>query len=115
MGITTVQGNVPVERGYSNAKYLVTELNRDIPVHTGRPGTYDKDRNEKRKWLGQRQEMEQINPLLDIDEDLKGAPKFIVETSQENSGEVEIVTIGPLTNIAQALDIDPDYQIMLQR
>ena len=45
LGITTVQGNVPVERGYSNAKYLVTELSKDIPVHTGRPGTYDKDRN----------------------------------------------------------------------
>ena len=112
LGITTVQGNVPVERGYSNAKYLVTELNKDIPVHTGRPGTYDKDRDEKRKWLGERKEMEQINPLLDIDEDSKGAPKFIVETSQENSKEIEIVTIGPLTNIAQALDINPDLLIM---
>ena len=47
LGITTVQGNVPVERGYSNASYLVEHLKRDIPVHTGRPGTYDKIRNEK--------------------------------------------------------------------
>ena len=108
LGITTVQGNVPVERGYSNARYLVSELKEDIPVHTGRPGTYDQDRNEKRKWLGQRKEMEQINPLLDIDQDSIGAPKFLVETSKEHTGEIEIVTIGPLTNIAQALDINPD-------
>ena len=40
LGITTVQGNVPVERGYSNAKFLVEELNKEIPVHTGKPGTY---------------------------------------------------------------------------
>ena len=32
LGITTVQGNVPVERGFSNAKYLVEQLNKDIPV-----------------------------------------------------------------------------------
>ena len=35
LGITTVQGNVPVERGFSNATYLVEQLGRDIPVHTG--------------------------------------------------------------------------------
>ena len=115
LGITTVQGNVPVERGYSNAKYLVTELNKDIPVHTGRPGTYDKDRNEKRKWLSQRQEMEQINPLLDIEEDSKGAPKFIVETAKKHSGDIELVTIGPLTNIAQALDIEPNLSKHISR
>ena len=83
LGITTVQGNVPVERGYSNAKYLVTELNKDIPVHTGRPGTYDKDRNEKRKWLSQRQEMEQINPLLDIEEDSKGCLLYTSDAADE--------------------------------
>ena len=107
LGITTVQGNVPVERGYSNASYLVEHLKKDIPVHTGRPGTYDKIRNEKRKWLSQRHEMEQITPMLSIDSDTKGAPSFIVETCIANSRDLELVTIGPLTNIAQALDIEP--------
>ena len=51
LGITTVQGNVPVERGFSNASYLVNELNQSIPVHTGRPGTFDKDRNIDEKRL----------------------------------------------------------------
>ena len=64
LGITTVQGNVPVERGFSNAKYLVKKFDKDIPVHTGTPGTYDLERNEKRKWLGERKEMEQITPML---------------------------------------------------
>ena len=41
LGITTVQGNVPVERGFSNAKYLIDAFQKDIPVHTGGPGTYD--------------------------------------------------------------------------
>ena len=108
LGITTVQGNVPVERGFSNASYLVEQLRKDIPVHTGKPGTYSQDRNEKRKWLGQREEMEQLTPILPIENDKKGAPAFIAETAKENSGDIELVTIGPLTNIAQALDLDPE-------
>ena len=108
LGITTVQGNVPVERGFSNAMYLVEQLEKDIPVHTGQPGTYDLDRNKKREWLGQRQEMEQITPMLSIESDKKGAPAFIAETAEENSGDIELVTIGPLTNIAQALDLNPN-------
>ncbi|MDG1120042.1 MAG: nucleoside hydrolase, partial [SAR86 cluster bacterium] len=106
LGITTVQGNVPVERGFSNASYLVKELNQSIPVHTGKPGTFDQERNKKREWLGQREQMEQITPIRSIQEDDKGAPLFIVETCKENSKDIELVTIGPLTNIAQALEID---------
>ena len=108
LGITTVQGNVPVERGFSNASYLVKELNQSIPVHTGTPGTFDKERNKKREWLGQREQMEQITPIRSIQEDDKGAPLFIVETCKENSKDIELVTIGPLTNIAQALEIDSE-------
>ena len=59
--------------------------------------------------------MEQINPLLDIEEDSKGAPKFIVETAENHSGDIELVTIGPLTNIAQALDIEPNLSKHISR
>ena len=33
LGITTVQGNVPVERGFSNASYLVKQLGKDIQIN----------------------------------------------------------------------------------
>ena len=52
--------------------------------------------------------MEQLTPILSIENDKKGAPAFIAETAKENSGDIELVTIGPLTNIAQALDLDPE-------
>ena len=47
-GITTVQGNVPVERGFSNVTYLLNELGKDIPIHSGTTGTYDPNRNKER-------------------------------------------------------------------
>ena len=108
LGITTVQGNVPVERSFSNAKYLIDSFQKDIPVHTGVPGTYDNERNEKRKWLSERKEMEQITPMIEPGENDLSAPSFITKTCAEHSGEIELITIGPLTNVAKALDEDPD-------
>ena len=107
LGITTVQGNVPVERGYSNAAYLLDHFKRDIPLRCGPPNTFDKKRSKERKWLSQRKEMEQITPLLKPKKE-EDAATFIYETCKDNSGEVEIVTIGPLTNIAIALKQYPD-------
>ena len=115
LGITTVQGNVPVERGFSNAKYLVKEFDKDIPVHTGAPGTYDLERNEKRKWLGERKEMVQLTPMLKPKKDELSAPSFIAETCVEHSGDIELVTIGPLTNVAKALDEEPELSTHIKK
>ena len=52
--------------------------------------------------------MEQITPLVKPDKDEEDAARFIYKTCKENSGEVELVTIGPLTNIAIALKEFPD-------
>ena len=102
-GITTVQGNVPVERGFSNVTYLLNELKKDIPIHSGMPGTLDKDRSKERSWLGKRENMEQITPLLTIDKEKIDAPSFISSTCNDNPNEIELVTIGPLTNVANCL------------
>ena len=108
LGITTVQGNVPVERGYSNAAYLIEQFKKDIPLRSGPPNTFDKNRNEKRKWLSQREEMEQITPLVRPRENEEDAATFIYETCKKNSKEVDLVTIRPLTNIAFTLKEFPD-------
>ncbi|MDK7160695.1 nucleoside hydrolase, partial [Pauljensenia sp. UMB3104] len=35
------------------------------------------------------------------------APQFIVDHTKAHPGEITLVPIGPLTNIAKALEIDP--------
>ena len=114
-GITTVQGNVPVERGFSNVTYLLNELKKDIPIHSGIPGTFDEDRSKERSWLGQRENMEQITPLLTIDKEKIDAPSFISSTCNDNPNEIELVTIGPLTNVAKALERTPDLKKILKK
>ncbi len=115
LGITTVQGNVPVERGFSNACFLVNELEKNIPVHTGTSGTYDKNRNKKRKWLADRGEMEQLTPMIQPKNQAISAESFIASTCLEHSGDIELVTIGPLTNVAKALDEQPNLKKHLNK
>ena len=110
VGITTVQGNVPVERGYSNAAYLLNEFNSEIPLKAGPSRTFDEERNKERIWLSQREDMEQLTPLLKPEKAKDDAASFIYEKCKQNSGEIELVTIGPLTNIAIALSNYPDLK-----
>src|SRR5699024_7182499 len=39
------------------------------------------------------------------------AVRFLVETVNQNPGEVTIVAIGPLTNIARAILLDPEFSM----
>jgi len=110
LGITAVQGNVPVERGYSNAHYLVNHFGKDVPIRSGPSNTYDELRNKDRIWLSQRDEMEQLTPMVSKPYDEEDAADFICKTALEHSGELELVTIGPLTNIAFALDKQQDLK-----
>ncbi|HJM59571.1 MAG TPA: nucleoside hydrolase [SAR86 cluster bacterium] len=52
--------------------------------------------------------MEQLTPILKPEENELSAPSFIAKTCVENSGDIELVTIGPLTNVAKALDEEPN-------
>jgi inosine-uridine nucleoside N-ribohydrolase len=109
LGITAVQGNVPVERGYSNAHYLINHFKRDIPIRSGPSNAFDDLRNKDRIWLSQREEMEQIAPIVSKPTDEEDAADFIYKTATEHSGELELITIGPLTNIAIALQRYKDF------
>src|SRR5438105_11054036 len=43
------------------------------------------------------------------------APEFIRTTVRKHPGEITLITIGPLTNVAMALDLDPDLHGMIPR
>ncbi len=115
VGVTTVQGNVPVERGYSNAAYLLNMLGKDIPLHAGPPHTLTPERSEQRKMLAHRPDMEQIAPLLDPQAQKVSAAEFIARTCLDAPGEVALVTIGPLTNLALALQAEPKLASAIPR
>jgi len=82
-GITTVFGNTNVENTYRIAKELMKIANRqDIPVYKG---AYN------HTWLKVR----------------SPAVQFLIEHIMEHPGEITLIALAPLTNIASAFLLEP--------
>jgi purine nucleosidase len=103
-GVTVVQGNVPVEHGYANAVHLLDGLGRqDVPVYAGVERPLDPRRRLQRAWLEQRGRLERLVPSVAPTAGHPHAVDFLIQTVLENPGEIVLVTIGPLSNVARAL------------
>ena len=107
-GLTIVQGNVPVDHGYANACHLLKLLGRsDLPVRAGRAHPLNPDRKAQIAWLEQRGKLERLVPAASPAQSAPGAVDFLEAKLNESPGEITLVTIGPLTNVAEALSADP--------
>lgn len=104
--ITVVAGNVAVEQGSRNALYTVELCSADVPVFAGagRPLSRDlqiADWFHGRDGLGGHGYAPSRRSL-----ETEHAVDAIVRTVRKTPG-IEIITLGPLTNLALALDRDP--------
>ncbi|MDG2341615.1 MAG: nucleoside hydrolase [Cytophagales bacterium] len=100
--ITTVAGNVDLDLATINALYTVELCNRNTPIYKGSSGPL-KRRLETSKFFHGRDGLGDTGPYQPKRKEEKenGVDKII---SLINSGpnEIEIIAIGPLTNIARA-------------
>lgn len=103
-GITTVYGNT-ILRSQIALKLLELMGIDDVPVAAGIEKPLLREREVW--WAGH----EGKGILTDSDKNLKPIDKhavdFLVEKILENPGEITLVTIGPLTNIAAAIIKEP--------
>lgn len=104
--ITVVAGNVPLDQAVQNALYTVELCGADVPVYRGadKPLT---------RALETAQDIHGMDGMGDIGLPLAGrtpaeghAVDAIIETINRRVGQVTLVTLGPLTNIALALQRD---------
>ena len=108
VGIGVVAGNVPLVSAVQNALYTREICGRgDVPVHVGadRPLMLE---------LGTAQNVHGDDGMGDIGLPLNGlepdpghAVDALIEASHTHAGELTLVTLGPLTNIALAVRRDP--------
>lgn len=111
LGVTVVAGNVGLEASVSNACKLLALAGRcDIPVHAGasRPLLRDQVMG---KYAHIGVFSDQIVPPADLLPQRVSAISFIVDQARLAISEgrrITICAIGPLTNIALALRLDPD-------
>lgn len=108
--LTTVAGNSTVENTTANARYVLHILGReDIPVHSGaeKPSEYRLETADGPAGFHGERALAGIVP--DIAPRLTGdAVERIIERASESPDEITLVALGPLTNIAQAIEQDPE-------
>ncbi|MBD8168614.1 nucleoside hydrolase [Erwinia persicina] len=108
MGITTIAGNISVDKTFKNAREI-TELagKSDIPVFKGtsRPLMFAAGKTTMVHGENGLGGIELPEPVQE--DSGYHAVDFIIKTVMENPGEIIICPIGPLTNIALALIKEP--------
>lgn len=109
LGLTTVFGNVHVDQASRNARHLLDMVGADIPVAQGADQPHVRDHTPSKHVHGD----EGLGHFTDIPENAgsidETAAEFLVRMAREHAGELVICAIAPLTNIADAFQLDPDF------
>jgi len=115
VGFTVVAGNVPLDQAVQNALYTVELCGATTPVYAGAEQPMLRDLETAEDVHGQ-------DGMGDIGLDLAGrtpaagwGPHVIIDTIRNHPGEITLVAIGPLTNLAIALLYAPDIAQKVER
>src|SRR5262245_56106755 len=107
VAITVVSGNVPLAQGVANALYTVQLCRATVPVFAGcaRPLTREPAHAD---WFHGRDGLGDMNyPAASQRAESLHAVDAMIKTIRSNPGIV-LVTLGPLTNVAEALRRDQE-------
>ncbi len=115
LGLTIVAGNVAHEEGLPNAlRFLEIAGRTDVPVYAGATRPMLRDPSSIRELMDarRRQAVERFWDLPPFDSPRHvaapgRAAEFIADTVRARPGKVTVVAIGPCTNVATALLMDP--------
>jgi len=107
IGVTTVAGNVSLEHTTNNALAVVQMLGIDVEVHSGAAGPINGDAGRFASFVhGENGLVGATLPEITKQVSSTDAPSYILEATANNPG-AWLVGVGPLTNIATALQRDP--------
>jgi len=118
IGITSVFGNASIETTTRNALFLKNEWGIAAPVAKGSGETFDTSRPHI-DWptgihghdgLGNIDVPDEIGLPLDP----RPAHRFIIDIVRANPGEVKLVAVGRMTNLARAVIDDPEIATLVK-
>ena len=118
IGITTVFGNAPIGFTTRNAQFLAQEWGISAPVAKGAGVTFDPARPEGHwpTFIHGENGLGDIDIPETVDRPLDPRPayQFIIDTVRAQPGEVTLVAVGRMTNLALALKADPDFAALVK-
>ena len=110
VGLTTVFGNVPVEMAAQNALTLCELAGKNIPVCKGVGMPWVGKESGYAHFVHGDDGFGNINfpPATKAKLDPRSSAQFIVDMARQYPGEITLVAIGPLGNLALALRLEPE-------
>ena len=117
LGITTTFGNVRVEQAATNALYLSALAGRNIPVTQGvaqpllKPAEAPPASIHGADGLGNLPSRSVHQHTLDP----RPSAQFIVDMARARPGEITLVAVGPLGNLAAALRLEPELPRLVRQ
>jgi purine nucleosidase len=108
LGVTVLKGNVDLEQGTKNILMALEMAGREVPVYKGSDTNYKDEDIGAISVFGNdgMGDMDLIHPSGKAEDE--DAIDFIIDTVKANPDEVELVVLGPATNIAKAMEKDPE-------
>ncbi len=114
LGISIVSGNMSVEQGSINASYTVELCKKDIPVYVGADAPLVKKR-EHADWFHGPDGMGNMNyPAPKLEETNEDFIEVLNNHINQYPDEITLVTLGPLTNVANFIKKYPESFLKLK-
>ncbi|MDH5929172.1 nucleoside hydrolase [Vibrio lentus] len=110
VGITTVYGNATIDNGTQNALYLKQKFGMKALVAKGTDKPLIRDPVGATVVVHGEAGFGDVKApsSLDVTAIDKPAYQFIIDSVRAEPGEITLVAVGPLTNLALALEADPE-------
>jgi inosine-uridine nucleoside N-ribohydrolase len=116
LAVTTVFGNADIDTTTRNALYLKDRFGLTAPVYKGTDKPLTRPRNPSPTFVHGENGLGdvELTGLVAAEPETKPAYQAIINLARANPGEVTLVAVGPLTNLALALQADPEVASLLK-
>lgn len=108
VGLSTVAGNVPLDTATQCALYVRELCKSKAPIHTGADRPLTRDLETAQNVHGKDGMGDVGLPIGNRKPDSADAVGALIEAARRHAGKLELVTLGPLTNIAVAVRRAPE-------
>lgn len=116
LAATTVAGNVTLPQTTENTRRVLAFLGAgDVPVHRGFSRPLARPLHQAQHVHGQTGLGTLRLPAASRPVRKPAAPEFLVDTIMAAPGTITLVCVGPLTNLAAAIALEPDLPGALRR
>jgi purine nucleosidase len=115
--VTICAGNVTFNRQVENAKYTLQAagVGNNVTVYEGAQSPLQKSHDHAEHVHGEGGLGGSLFPQTNIPSGDIHAVKYIIQAARQNPGEITVVAIAPLTNLALALQLEPKLPELLDQ